>query len=98
MSGREAFFRAGVQMDMSLLVGIVAIAMLGVVNLYSATSPYVGTRQSGLADVYVTQIYWIVVGMLAGVLAAAIDYRHIERLTYMVYGGGIVALCLVFVL
>ncbi len=97
MIREPASFRSGVQIDMYLLVGIVAIATLGVVNLYSATSPYVGSRHA-LADVYVTQIYWIVVGMLAGILVAAIDYRHFERLSYTVYAAGIASLCLVFVL
>ena len=84
---------------MPLLVGIVAIAALGVVNLYSGTSAYIDAgRRAGLADIYVSQIYWIVVGMLCGILVAALDYRHFERLAYVFYGGGIVALCLVFVL
>jgi len=100
MRGRDGIsFRVGAQVDMPLLVGIVAIATLGVVNLYSGTSVYVDDpRRAAFADFYVSQIYWIVVGVLAGVLVAALDYRHYERLAYVFYGGGIVALCLVFVL
>ena len=74
-------FRSGLQIDMPLLMGSVAIATLGVVNLYSATSAYLGADQrAGLADIYVSQIYWIVVGFLFGILVAAIDYRHFEAL------------------
>ena len=99
MRNRDAVvFRGGVQVDMPLLLGIVVVATAGVVNLYSATSTYVGAGKVGLADVYVTQIYWLVVGVLVGTLVAAIDYRHYERVSYMVYVGGIAALCLVFVL
>ena len=91
-------FRSGPQIDMVLLLLVVAISCIGVVNLYSATSAYVGAgERAGLADIYVTQIYWIVVGLLSGMLLAAIDYRHLERLAPMLYGGGLVLLLLVFV-
>jgi rod shape determining protein RodA len=100
MRGREGVaFRTGVQIDMPLLVGLVAIATLGVVNLYSGTSVYLeDPRRAGLADTYVSQIYWIVVGMLAGILVAVPDYRNFDRLAYVLYAGGVVALGLVFVL
>lgn len=84
---------------MPLLLCIVAIATLGVVNLYSATSVYIDAgRRAGLADIYVSQVYWIVVGGLMGITVAVIDYRHFERLAYFLYAGGIVSLGLVFVL
>jgi rod shape determining protein RodA len=92
-------FRGGVHVDMPLVVSTVAICTLGVVNLYSATSAYIGSgRRAGLADVYVAQIYWIVVGILVAIMVAALDYRHYERLAYFFYAGGIATLCLVFVL
>lgn len=92
-------FRSGPQIDMVLLLLVVAISCIGVVNLYSATSAYVGVSGSraGLADIYVTQIYWIVVGLLLGMLVAAIDYRHLERLAPVLYGAGLLLLILVFV-
>ncbi len=98
-AGDRVSFRSGVQVDWYLMTGIVAVATMGVVNLYSATSPYIGAgARAGLADVYVSQIYWLVVGMLAGILVAAIDYRQYERLAYPMYAFGILTLCLVFVL
>jgi rod shape determining protein RodA len=84
---------------MWLLSVVVLIASIGVINLYSATSAYVGASQrAGLADIYVTQIYWFVVGFLLAMLIAAIDYRHLERLAPVLYGGGLLVLLLVFVL
>lgn len=84
---------------MPLLVVVVAIASIGIINLYSATSAYVDATQRGaLADVYVTQIYWFVIGFLAATLVAAIDYRHFERLAPILYVSGLVMLALVFVL
>jgi rod shape determining protein RodA len=92
-------FRGGMQVDLPLLMGVMAIATLGIVNLYSATSVYMEAgKRAGLADIYVAQVYWIVVGGLLGILVAAIDYRHFERLAYVLYVGGLVSLGLVFVL
>ena len=80
--------------DWPLLIAVLLIALVGVVNLYSATS----VAKGGLADLYVTQIYWLVAGGIAAVVVAAIDYRHFERLAYVIYGGGILLLLLVFIL
>ena len=82
----------------SLLV-IMAIVTLGLVNLYSATSVFADdTQRVRLADIYTSQIYWIVVGTLLAILVASIDYRSFDRLAMVAYLGGLVALGLVFVL
>ncbi len=92
-------FKSGPQIDMALLFCSVFIVIAGLVNLYSATSVYAAsTSKSSLADMYVSQVYWIVVGGLLAVLIAAIDYRNYERLALMAYVGGLVTLALVFVL
>lgn len=99
MRGDRISFRSGMQVDMPLLLCIVAIATLGVVNLYSATSVYIDAgKRAGLAEIYVSQVYWIVVGGLLAITIAAIDYRHFERLAYFFYVGGLISLGLVFVL
>ena len=84
---------------MPLVVVAVVIVTLGLVNLYSATSVYVDSLQRArLADVYVSQIYWVVVGGLLAIVAAAVDYRHLERLATFLYLGGMLSLGLVFIL
>ena len=71
------------------------VAIAGVVNLYSATSPYIGIAgREGIADVYVSQVYWLVVGGLLAILLSAIDYRFFERLAYVLYAVGVLALLL----
>src|SRR5688572_12139123 len=98
MLGDRLSFRRGPIVDMPLLLGMVAIITLGLVNLYSATSVYIDDLQRArLADIYVSQIYWIVVGVLFAILVAAIDYRHYERLSTVLYMGGLVCLGLVFI-
>lgn len=85
--------------DWPLFLAASIIAIVGLVNLYSATSPYIEMEnKSGLADIYVSQVYWLVVGGLLAILAAMIDYRNFERLAYVFYVVGVLALVLVFVL
>ncbi|MFW6031227.1 MAG: rod shape-determining protein RodA [Myxococcota bacterium] len=81
------------QFDWPLFVTVAAISLIGVVNLYSATSA-VGAR----GDVYIQQIYWLTLGAAIAALVAAIDYRHLERHAWVAYGVGVVLLVLVFLL
>ena len=55
-----ATIRSGMreQFDWSLFAAIATIALLGVTNLYSATS----AAKASMVDIYVTQIYWIALG------------------------------------
>jgi rod shape determining protein RodA len=80
--------------DWALFIGAALVAVVGIVNLYSATSVYSGVR----AEQYVNQVYWLVAGGIFAVFAASIDYRHFERLGYVIYIGGVVCLILVFIL
>lgn len=82
------------QFDWPLFVTIAAIAVLGIANLYSATS----AARDDLQNLYIQQIYWLAVGSGVAVLIAAIDYRHFERFAWFGYGIGIVLLLLVFLL
>jgi rod shape determining protein RodA len=92
--GQTDYFRLRERFDWPLFIGAALVAVIGIVNLYSATSVYSGAR----AEQYVNQVYWLVAGGILALFAAAIDYRHLERLGYLVYGGGVVCLVLVFVL
>src|SRR4051794_20718378 len=99
MLGERISFRRGPMVDMPLLMGVVAILPLGWVHLYGATSVYLDDEsRAKLADIYVSQIYWIVVGALIAILIAPIDYRHYERIAPVLYAGRMVSLGLVFIL
>jgi rod shape determining protein RodA len=80
--------------DWTLFITVAALAVVGVINLYSATSVSRGAH----AEDYIQQIYWLVGGGILATLVAAIDYRHYERLGYVLYGVGVVLLILVFIL
>ncbi len=80
--------------DWALFLTACALAVIGVVNLYSATS----VSRAALSDIYIQQVYWLVLGGILGSAVAVIDYRHYERLGYLLYAVGIVFLVLVFIL
>lgn len=80
--------------DWALFLTASALAVVGVVNLYSATS----VSRAGVSEIYIQQVYWLVLGGILGSVVAIIDYRHYERLGYVLYGIGVVLLLLVFIL
>ena len=92
--GRGLLGRAREHFDWTLFIAVAALAVIGVINLYSATS----VARNAHSEDYIQQIYWLVGGGLLATLAAVIDYRHYERLGYAVYAVGVVLLTLVFIL
>jgi rod shape determining protein RodA len=80
--------------DWALFLAAAALAVIGVINLYSATS----VARAAFSEVYIQQVYWLVFGGILAAVIAAIDYRHYERLGYAIYAFGIVLLLLVFIL
>src|SRR5690606_28341689 len=69
------------QFDWPLFVAVAGIAVIGVVNLYSATS----VGQLARSDIYIQQIYWLTLGAVVATAVAAVDYRAFERQGWFVY-------------
>jgi rod shape determining protein RodA len=92
--GMRLLGRARENFDWALFLVAALLAVIGVINLYSATS----VARSSLQEVHVQQVYWLVFGGILATLVAAVDYRHYERLGYALYAFGIVLLLLVFIL
>jgi rod shape determining protein RodA len=92
--GGTLLVRVREHFDWTLFITVAALAVFGVINLYSATS----VARGGHSDDYIQQIYWLVAGGILATIAAGIDYRHYERLGYALYGVGVVLLLLVFIL
>lgn len=80
-------FRAAI--DWPLVVTILALAAIGLLNLYSATR---GTRHHAKFD---TQVQWMIVGAVAFIVATVIDYRAIVRLAWIGLGAAIALLVIV---
>ncbi|APR99470.1 rod shape-determining protein RodA [Pajaroellobacter abortibovis] len=80
--------------DWALFLVTVALAVMGVINLYSATS----IARAKLQDIYMQQVYWLGAGGILAIFVASIDYRHYERLGYILYGIGLIMLSFVLML
>ena len=74
--------------DWAMLAAILALCLIGLVQIYSATA--VGPDAS--SRIYVTQIYGIVLGMIALVICLSIDYRSLADKSHWIYLGIIVLL------
>lgn len=77
-----------------MLVGLVlVIALLGILNIYSATTPY---KVVG-APYYLKQLYWMCFGIFVAMVACSIDYHILEDFSYWLYGFLIVLLLAVLI-
>ena len=70
------------------------ISILGVVTIYSANH---GRPEAFFRDLYIKQIYWIGYGLLAMLIALALDYRLFSRYAYLIYILTLLALTYVLV-
>jgi rod shape determining protein RodA len=74
--------------DWALVAAVLSLCVLGLMQIYSATG--------GPTDTYVTQIYAILLGLVALLVCLTIDYRTLVDKSHFIYGG--VVLMLVYVL
>ena len=72
--------------DWSLLGVIVSLLFIGVVTIYSVTSNGPESR----FPIFAKQGIWIGVGALAFVVVASVDYHKLARLSYILYGLGLI--------
>jgi rod shape determining protein RodA len=74
--------------DWALLAAVLALCLIGLVQIYSATG--------GATRIYYTQIYGIAMGLIALLVSLSIDYRSLADKSHIIYGG--VLLLLLYVL
>ncbi len=70
--------------DWSLFVLPVALALLGIITIYSATRDVTGDTTSPLA---LKQLYWFLIGLGALLAVITFDYHLIDRLAYFFYAA-----------
>lgn len=68
--------------DWFLLLITLLIAIVGILVIYSATH---GKGEILSGELYVKQIYWLAVGLLAIMIIICVDYRTIARYAYFLY-------------
>lgn len=68
--------------DWVLVALVLVTCLLGIMNIYSATTPYkiVG------APYYFKQLNWMLFGMFIALVVCSIDYHILEDLSYWLYG------------
>lgn len=79
--------------DWCFLGVILAIIFAGILSIYSVTKAQSTTG----FPVYLKQAMWMVVGLLAFLVAAGIDYHKLARYSYLLYGIGLILLIIVLV-
>ncbi|MDD5712709.1 MAG: rod shape-determining protein RodA [Smithellaceae bacterium] len=85
---RRLFFN----FDWTLLGLVLAICLVGLINIYSTGYSLADSSQTPL---YVKQSQWIVLGLFFMVLAFAVDYRLINEYAYVFYGIAVFLLLVV---
>jgi len=75
--------------DWALLLAVAALCLLGITQIYSATG--------GWTDIVQTQIYAVLLGVLALVVCLSIDYRSLADKSHFIYIAVIALLaCVLF--
>lgn len=79
--------------DLVLVGSTFAVAAIGLVMVYSATRTVFPLEPTYYLK---RQVLYLVVGSVIGVVCAAVDYRRLEELGYVLYGAVVAALVAVF--
>ncbi len=77
-----------------LLLTVVALAGIGIINLYSAT----GSWQAAAMPLYLKQLLWLGGGLCLALLLCCFDYRHLEHFAIQGYVISIGLLLLVLLM
>ncbi len=80
--------------DWILLLTVVALAAIGIVNLYSATANWPNTT----TPIYIKQIIWLAGGVAIALVLCLFDYRQLRYFSIQLYGVSVVLLGIVEVI
>lgn len=83
-----------INIDWALVGLVLAVCILGIVNIYSATAPY----KIVATPYYIKQFYWLLVGIIIALAVCTVDYHILEDFSYWLYGAIIVLLVAVLVI
>lgn len=70
------------KLDINLIVVILALNVIGLINLYSATHGPTSAEVSGL---FISQIMWLVVGWTVFLVCTLLDYNIVNRIATVIY-------------
>lgn len=75
--------------DWLIFLSAAALAVIGIVNLYSAAA-------SLGSQIYLKQFYWFIIGLAAVFIIVLFSYSQLERFAYSFYGATITLLAAVY--
>lgn len=81
--------------DFSFILAMIAIFIIGILNLYSATHAH---HLGFMRELYKTQLMWFSVSVVVALIFSLITPKNLFRLSYFFYLGNIFLLILVLVL
>ena len=81
--------------DISVVAGLLAIALLGTLTLYSAMH---GSTPEGGMPPHQKQLIWWGLGLMGILIVVLIDYRHMEHYAYAIYAFSLLLLVYVLVM
>lgn len=70
------------KLDINFIIVILALNLIGLINLYSATH---GPNTVDVASLFISQIVWLVVGWTVFLTVTLIDYNWISRIAMGIY-------------
>lgn len=70
------------KLDINLIIVILALNVIGLINLYSATH---GPTSTDVASLFVQQFMWLAVGWTVFLVVTLIDYAIVTRLALILY-------------
>ncbi|MEK2645935.1 rod shape-determining protein RodA [Bdellovibrio sp. BCCA] len=70
------------KLDINLIIVILALNVIGLINLYSATH---GPTSTDVASLFISQIMWLVVGWTVFLVMTLLDYSIVSRIALVVY-------------
>lgn len=77
------------KLDWNFMIPIIALHIIGVVNLYSATHGLGAVQTDRL---FVSQLFWLLQGWIVFIGVTLIDYQFFIRAAYILYGLNLMAL------
>ncbi|UOF01662.1 rod shape-determining protein RodA [Bdellovibrio reynosensis] len=70
------------KLDINLIIVILALNVIGLINLYSATH---GPTTVDVASLFISQIMWLVVGWTVFLVMTLLDYSVVSRIAIIIY-------------
>ncbi len=77
------------KLDVNLIIVILALNIIGLINLYSATH---GPTTTDVASLFIQQIIWLSIGWTVFFVVTLVDYSVLTRLAIVIYGLNLAAI------